>query len=1745
MPAPNSRPVHPCVMPVFPGGSRGSEYSTWAYITTRPPNCPNLVTAQASTLVVYTLNEASGKLCKHLEFPDLAGNICYLETLPAADDPQDNDGTTTTASSTATSTCSNHIQMDSLLVGFCGHPQLAIVKLADKSELSTSPKVLSATSLMDLTQPLIDSSSGSITPLDQDLMATTVIAKNNADRGTVSVTLGGGVAVACIDILRKQGGWIATEPFLLPLKRLQASVRMSQNSGKTVMTTSSSSKNPNSNAQTAASSSTVASIATGFGDIISSTFLPGYSEPTLVLLHSQLYGHGRVWSGRLGRPHWQPGARTNMVLTAISVTVAHKRSAVLWSVAVPIDAIKVHPMGSLGCLVVCTNSLCAISNAGRIEDVLAVNGYARSTCPTRLLGLLKPNPKPFPKLAIQLDGAEVAFCSDRTAFVALRTGALHVLQMQLNSDSRIGSMKLTLFPVGRSLGACGNVANLLAWPLATLAGGLYDKMTEKDKKDDSSSLSMGLLFAGSRLGDSYLLGYAFETVTLPWDDGDNDKAQDSVVESKHSDEGVLNYNSLPIMVSLEEDEIMRLEEEALYAPSSTDDTPDNAKQSTTPNVVPPSDDETDTAASAIASKRGPTRVVEAVILRAVNPLDTVVGLGPLVAPCQGPIASRTVPPQDNAINQTPLSVPGVTAMVFPCGFGSSGGLAVLTLPGQDERSILSEADCLGVEAVFSLRKHRLVLLGKAEAGIKALRIEQNNASQEGLVLMEIDSEEYLSAETTDDSQGWSARELFLNATLVSCSDLSSGAFCVAVAIRPENESAPSYGIGVLKETSNVLNLVSFFWIPSQDKGNIVNVAPMMACSHENRSAVAITCTWSTGSASLVAFDQSGVLKCVDIAGSDDVTHPSDAMDVDEAEQEGNQSSKSSRVVAVDLFHAPSNFFAASTAAATGSSAGDASGGARTGYSQMDQDEDDLYFVSKSATKSAEGSSNFTERVGQSEAEQWKPKALFVAVCRQNGKMEIRCVADMLTGNEEALWSTWGCAHGQTSLSGMSTRSARQYEATVYEIRFFFCGPSTDDEEEYFSPRPLCLAIETSNGDLLLYAADPRDGPEQSCRFTRVPLGTVSRVSQEQGRFHAKLKRRKIVSNNSTLKRVAGPDGSLPFRHIKLHRFLSLSGQDGLFAAVARPLWFCSDRGQPVPVVHRARHAAPAGGKAYPLSGFCSDLDEDGAFITVHERVGRFGTQRLSVHKEISPIFQRDGLLPGGGFLFEKIKLGVTVRRIEYIADSPVASGGSCLYAVLVSRELDADSSNLNDDGITQEERERIAQEKEKAKIQRQVEADLGGFDVEQEWVEEIEREDCFRIDKELGGAPPLTRTAYSLWIVDAGKGWIVLDSYEFGEHDHGLAMQVMSLTDFPEEPGSSNANQDSEDMGSIQFITVGVGVVDKNGEDVSARGRVLLFELRGDTQGPSGLEMALVCEKEIFHGPVSSLSCLVSEGKHRLIIGAGADVNVEQWGNGKLTQVGFFRATMQILDIFMFKNFLLLSDAYDSLYFLVFRESDKSLTLLSKDYDPLCVYAAGVLSRGGNATFVTQDDRQNVQFFQYAPGEAAARGGNKLVCRGDFHLGSQTTAFRNHSCRSSLWINSASPSSTLAALKQQDALFGRSEDDQRLGVHFGTTDGGFGAIIPLSEPVYWRLAALQSVMANALESDCSLSQRAWRLYKRSHRRGGCRSTDRKKGVIDGGLIVKYADLPVGDQEDLASAIGSTVDLILDNILELNCSISVI
>ncbi len=97
----------------------------------------------------------------------------------------------------------------------------------------------------------------------------------------------------------------------------------------------------------------------------------------------------------------------------------------------------------------------------------------------------------------------------------------------------------------------------------------------------------------------------------------------------------------------------------------------------------------------------------------------------------------------------------------------------------------------------------------------------------------------------------------------------------------------------------------------------------------------------------------------------------------------------------------------------------------------------------------------------------------------------------------------------------------------------------------------------------------------------------------------------------------------------------------------------------------------------------------------------------------------------------------------------------------------------------------------------------------------------------------------------------------------------------------------------ILVIGVGASVISHDGEDIASKGRVLLFQIKKSRkralskgENLTSLVLALKSEKDMALGPVTSLSSLKSENIHRVVVGAGAEVTVEQWGNGKLTQVG-------------------------------------------------------------------------------------------------------------------------------------------------------------------------------------------------------------------------------------------------------------------
>lgn len=472
-------------------------------------------------------------------YDNLAGTICSLDVIPngtSSYTSANNENGDARNGKNNNNNNYNNNSYDGLLLGFSGHPRLSVVypstPMVGGGGSSSSSSccyagtqsgmgqggVLLASSIIDLTSALMERSMGGTSFLEQDIIVT-VLAKDEEkessmenvmeeeedDPPCVSVVLGGGVAIASFFLPKGprpcEGGdssssslwWrVASEPYVLPLSLLSAKTRELGCSG-------SSTNFPGINGAAAAPPTTTAtnimsgrgstsrtnqdtavglgpSVSHGMGDIIDVTFLSGYTEPTLLVLHSNpKRGGGRAWSGRLGRTAEVPvtsttnalistaedeygddsmesmnggnksssrvetilmptGTKYGLTLTAISLALHQHRSVVLWSLidALPADAWKLIPHPTTvnvdgGVLVWGVNTIVYVSMGGKIKCALAANGFAKVGCPPGLL------PPPLPSSRTSRGGLS----GGTAGHLEANPSPLPSLALQLDGASRV------------------------------------------------------------------------------------------------------------------------------------------------------------------------------------------------------------------------------------------------------------------------------------------------------------------------------------------------------------------------------------------------------------------------------------------------------------------------------------------------------------------------------------------------------------------------------------------------------------------------------------------------------------------------------------------------------------------------------------------------------------------------------------------------------------------------------------------------------------------------------------------------------------------------------------------------------------------------------------------------------------------------------------------------------------------------------------------------------------------------------------------------------------------------------------------------------------------------------------------------------------------------------------------------------------------------------------------------------------
>lgn len=335
--------------------------------------------------------------------------------------------------------------------------------------------------------------------------------------------------------------------------------------------------------------------------------------------------------------------------------------------------------------------------------------------------------------------------------------------------------------------------------------------------------------------------------------------------------------------------------------------------------------------------------------------------------------------------------------------------------------------------------------------------------------------------------------------------------------------------------------------------------------------------------------------------------------------------------------------------------------------------------------------------------------------------------------------------------------------------------------------------------------------------------------------------------------------------------------------------------------------------------------------------------------------------------------------------------------------------------------------------------------------------------------------------------------------------------------------QTSENAISVRMVTLlntstkenetllAIGTAYVQGEDVAARGRIILASIKQDSNNSDNW-VNEVYSKEL-KGAISSLASL----QGHLLIAAGSKIILHQWNGEELNGFAFYDAPHYVVSLNIVKKFILFGDIHKSIYFLNWKEDGAQLSLLAKDFGSLNCYATEFLIDGTTLSLVVSDDQKNIQIFYYAPKSMESWKGQKLLPRAEFHVGAHVSKF----------------------LRLQMLPTSLSDRTNRFALLCGTLDGSIGCVAPLDELTFRRLQTLQRKLVDAVPHVAGLNPRAFRRFRsngNAHRPG-------PDNIVDCELLRYYEMLPLDDQLEIAHQIGTTRSQILINLNDLNVGTS--
>ncbi|NWY08125.1 CPSF1 factor, partial [Nothoprocta ornata] len=256
-----------------------------------------------------------------------------------------------------------------------------------------------------------------------------------------------------------------------------------------------------------------------------------------------------------------------------------------------------------------------------------------------------------------------------------------------------------------------------------------------------------------------------------------------------------------------------------------------------------------------------------------------------------------------------------------------------------------------------------------------------------------------------------------------------------------------------------------------------------------------------------------------------------------------------------------------------------------------------------------------------------------------------------------------------------------------------------------------------------------------------------------------------------------------------------------------------------------------------------------------------------------------------------------------------------------------------------------------------------------------------------------------------------------------------------------------------------------------------------------------------------------------LVSAIGQKIFLWSLKDNELTGMAFIDTQLYIHQMISVKNFILAADVMKSISLLRYQEESKTLSLVSRDAKPLEVYSVDFMVDSTQLGFLVSDRDRNLLVYMYLPEAKESLGGLRLLRRADFHAGAHVNTFWRTPCR-----GAADAPARKAVLWENKHI-----------TWFATLDGGIGLLLPMQEKTYRRLLMLQNALGTALPQHAGLNPRAFRLLHVERRA----LQNAVRNILDGELLNRYLYLSALERGELAKKIGTTPDIILEDLLEID------